>query len=206
MAGEPQKPKLAGALDPRQVRTREALQSALLTLLQTRPLDEIRVSDLCETANIGYATFFRHHPTKESLLHELAADQIRQLIGLTLPAAEADDTRAASTALFTYVAAHRALWSTLLTGGSASAMREEFLRLAREVAATRVHLGRWPPTDVAIIVMVTSTIELVSWWLAQTKPPSIEQMAEIHEQLVLAPAMNCKTIAAARIARRAQSK
>jgi AcrR family transcriptional regulator len=193
----------AVARDPRQVRTREALQSALLELLQRTPLDQITVRDICETANVGYATFFRHHPTKESLLQDVASDQIKQLLGLTLPLADADDRRAASTALFNYVAAHRSLWSTLLTGGAASTLREEFLRLTRELAATRrLDPGRWPPVDVAIVLMVTATIELISWWLLQPQPLSIDEMADIHEHLILTPAVTYKTVISARPGRR----
>jgi hypothetical protein len=83
--------------------------------------------------------------------------------------------------------------------GAASTMREEFLRLAEELAtARRVGPERWPPVDVAIIIMVTSTIEPVSRWLLQQRPPSTEQMADIHEHPILTPAVKYKTVAARR--------
>jgi len=40
---------------------------------------------IARDAGIGYATFFRHYPTKEALLNDLAADQIRELLTLAFP-------------------------------------------------------------------------------------------------------------------------
>jgi AcrR family transcriptional regulator len=125
------RPHLRTAKDARAVRTREALRHALLRLLELKPLEQITILDICEVAEVGYTTFFRHHPTKESLLDDVAAEQIAQLVGLTLPVADSSDIRAGATALFTYVDEHRRLWATLLTGGAEGAMRSEFLRICR---------------------------------------------------------------------------
>jgi AcrR family transcriptional regulator len=184
------RPHLRTARDARAVRTREALRRALLRLLDLKPLEQITIRDICEVAEVGYTTFFRHHSTKESLLNDIAAEQIGQLVGLALPVADSSDARAASVALCSYVDNHRKLWCTLLTGGAAGAMRDEFMRLSRLIAATRARPGTWPPPEIATILVVSSTIELLSWWLRDSKPLTIEQVAEIHERVVLTPAMN----------------
>jgi AcrR family transcriptional regulator len=195
------RPHLRTARDARAVRTREALRQALLRLLDLKPLEQITIRDICEVADVGYTTFFRHHPTKESLLNDVAAEQIGRLVGLALPVADASNTRAASIALCTYVDEHRKLWSTLLTGGAAGAMRDEFLRLSRQIAATRAQPGAWPPPDIATILVVSSTIELLSWWLRDRKPLTIEQVAEIHERVIITPAVNGEQIPVGRVAR-----
>jgi AcrR family transcriptional regulator len=200
------KPHLKTAQDARAVRTREALRRALLRLLELKPLEQITIRDICEVADVGYTTFFRHHPTKESLLDDVAAEQIGELVGLTLPLADPSDPHAASVALFTYVDEHRKLWSTLLTGGAERAMRDEFLRLSREIAATRGRPGVWPPADIATILVVSSTIELLSWWLRQRKPWTIEQVAEIHERVIMEPTVNFQMMTPSRVDRRAKSR
>jgi AcrR family transcriptional regulator len=172
------------------VRTRESLRRALLDLLQIKPLEQITIRDLAATANIGYTTFFRHHPTKEALLNDVAAEQIGKLIELSLPMLGDNNTRAASMALCTYVAEHRDLWSTLLTGGAAGALREEFVRLSMEVAATRADPKGWLSPDIAAILVASSTIELLAWWLRQEHPVSVERLAEIHDRLVIAPTVH----------------
>jgi AcrR family transcriptional regulator len=173
--------------DPRALRSRQALHGALLKLLAVKPLDQITVREITAKAGVGYATFFRHHPTKESLLDDVAAQQIRCLFNLSLPVMDAHDLRAGSIALFSYVNEHHALWSTLLTGGAAGAIREEFLRQAREVAVSRAPSGDWLPSEVGVLLIVSGTIELLAWWLRQTDPLSIERIAEIHARIVVSP-------------------
>lgn len=173
--------------DPRAVRSRRALHTALLTLLETKTLDQITVRDISAQARVGYATFFRHHPTKEALLDDVAAEQIRCLFNLALPVMDAHDVRAAAIALFSYVNEHRALWCTLLTGGAAGTIREEFLRQARDAAVTRAPTGDWMPSEVGVLLVVSGTLELLVWWLRQADPLPIERMAQIYDRVVVSP-------------------
>jgi len=200
------KPHLKTAQDARAVRTREALRLALLRLLERKALQNITILDICEAAEVGYTTFFRHHPTKESLLDDVAAEQIGRLIDLSLAAADAANTRAGSVALFAYVDEHRKLWSTLLTGGAQSAMRDEFLRVSRKVAATRSLGDHWPPAEVVTVLVASSTIELMSWWLRQKKPLTVEQIAEIHERVIITPTINTDHIPPKRVRRQMKSR
>jgi AcrR family transcriptional regulator len=201
------RPHLRTARDARAVRTREALRQALLRLLDLKPLEQITIRDICEVADVGYTTFFRHHPTKDSLLNDVAAEEMGRLVGLALHVADtSSDTRAGSIALCTYVDEHRKLWSTLLTGGAAGAMRDEFMRLSRQIATTRARPGTWPPPDIATILVVSSTIELLSWWLRDRKPLTIEQVAEIHERIIITPTVNGAPIAVGRAARHTRTR
>jgi AcrR family transcriptional regulator len=183
---------LKSAPDARAIRTREALRSALLRLLERHALDRITIRDLCAASAVGYTTFFRHYPSIEALLDDVAAEQIGQLLALVMPVADATDMRAGSVALFAYVNEHRKLWSSLLTGGAAGALRAEFMRLASQIAATRTRPGVWPPAEVVTILVVGSTIELLSWWLRQKRPLTIAQIAAIHDRVVVAPAVNAE--------------
>jgi AcrR family transcriptional regulator len=199
-------PHLKTARDARAVRTRKALRSALLRLLDLKPLDQITIRDICKTSGVGYTTFFRHHPTKESVLDEVAAEQIGRLVGLALPVRDVGGMRAASVALFTYVDEHRKLWSTLLTGGAEGAMRAELLRISRQIAAARAQPDTWPPTDITTLLGVSSTIELLSWWLRLRQPLAIEKVAELHERFILAPLLEHAPIATRQVARRGKSR
>ncbi|HEX4376204.1 MAG TPA: TetR/AcrR family transcriptional regulator [Steroidobacteraceae bacterium] len=182
-----------GEQDPRSARSREALRRAFLGLLETKPLEQITIQEITSAAELGYVTFFRHHATKESLLNEIAADQIRFLVKLTLAVLDRSNVlRTASLALCSYVDEHRALWTTLLTGGAAAVIREEYIRLSSEVAETRTPPDSWLSSEIAGILVVSATIELLSWWLRQKVPQSIEQIAEIHERIIISPVMNAK--------------
>ena len=183
-------PHLSTARDARAVRTREALRRALLDLLENKPLEQITIRDITTRANIGYASFFRHHPTKEALLNEIITEQLTNLISLAFPVLQTGTPRAAAIALMVYVDQHRALWSTLLTGGAASAVREQFVRVTNQLASGRTHPSQQFPTDIAIILVSTGTIELLAWWLRQKKPLPIEKVAEIFEHFLIAPTLS----------------
>ena len=53
--------------DPRIKRTRAALSSALLSLLEEKAFDQITIRDIVGRADIGYATFFRNYDSKAAV-------------------------------------------------------------------------------------------------------------------------------------------
>lgn len=173
--------------DPRAIRSRQALHDALLKLLQEKPLKQITIRDITATAGIGYTTFFRHHQTKESLLGEIAADQIGYLLSLSLPVMDAHDVRAGTAALFAFVKANRPLWTTLLTGGAAGMIREEFIRQAQEVKKERMPPGAPLWAEAGVVLIVSGTVELIQWWLKQADSVTVGQMAEILDELMVSP-------------------
>ena len=175
----------ASSSDARAVRSSHALGAALLALLARKPLDQITIREIAAEAGVHYATFFRHHPTREALLDQVAADQIDRLVALTLPVLDSADTLAAVTALCVYVEDHRRLWTALLTGGAAAAMRAELLRISREVAVDRAPPDAWLPVELAVNCSVSLIFETLAWWLAQaTDPASVDQVARILDQLL----------------------
>ena len=54
--------------------------------------------------------------------------------------------------------------------------------------------------------MVSSTVELVSWWLQQKKPMSVEDVALIYERIIIQPHVRSERIPPERpTARRSRS-
>ena len=171
------------------VRTQAALRRALLALLERKHFDQITVRDIAAEAGIGYATFFRHHESKSELLDEVAKEQIATLMALAVPLLAAADTRGSCLALCNYVSEHRAIWSALLTGGAAGAMREEFIRQAMQLGAVQVQRSNWLPVDLGAIFGVSATVEILAWWLRQPEDFSVERIAEIVDRLVVTPSV-----------------
>lgn len=187
MAKKIYRPYFTTTSDARVLRTREALRKAMLALLDTTPFEQITIRELAASADIGYTTFFRHHPTKESLLDEIAAEEIGQLIDLVISTVGTEDSAAAALTLCTYVSRHRKLWSTLLTGGAAGALRDEFVRIAKRVAEETPQRSDWLPAEVGITLVASGTIELLAWWLRQKRPLPAKKVAVIYERAIIAP-------------------
>lgn len=175
------------ATDARVHQTRAAIRKAFLRLLDKKPLEQITIREITTAAGIGYTTFFRHHPSKEDLLNEIAAAEIKDLIEMALPTLGPLDSKGATLAMCQYVSEHRALWSTLLTGGAANVLRDEFIRLSLQVAASWENINESLPAELGVILVTSGTIELLAWWLKQKDPIPVEQLAAIFDKTIISP-------------------
>jgi len=176
---------------PRQrvTRSRAALTAALLSLLEERSQEQITIRDITTRAEVGYATFFRNYPDKDALLHELVAGEISRLLGLTLPIFYGVDSESSHRALCAYVWEHRKLWTTLLTGGAAAALKNEYLQQALQLLEEPGQSKSWLPDDLAVTFAVTAIIEILAWWLKQDEPLAVKDMAQILNRLTVLPIM-----------------
>lgn len=59
--------------------TKRLLKEALLELLAQKELGQINVSELCRTADINRATFYKHYAVPQDVLREIEQDMVRDL-------------------------------------------------------------------------------------------------------------------------------
>ena len=177
----------AAPTDARQLRSRRALTGAMLALLEESAFDAITIREITARAGTGYATFFRHYPDKETLLGDVASQEIASLIAMVLPILSSASSGATTQALCCHVDEHGKLWSALLTGGAAGIVREEFIRQARELARGMAEPDSWLPTDLAVVYGTGATIDLLAWWLARMGDYPPNQIAAILDRLIIAP-------------------
>jgi AcrR family transcriptional regulator len=186
-------PHYSTTTDLRVVQSRQALCRALLELLDSKPLEVITIREIAARADVGYNTFFRHYKDKEALLREIATDEIERLLDLSMTTLDASNSLEASRALCHYVAEHETLWSTLLTGGAANFLREEFIRLTRKKAPSRISSSATLPADIGIKLVAVGTLELLAWWLEQAERMPVDELAAIYERLIAAPMVEAYT-------------
>jgi AcrR family transcriptional regulator len=160
-----------------------------LSLLEERPFEHITVREITARADVGYATFFRHYPDKETLLHDVAAGEISKLLAMSMPILYTVDSRASAQALCAYVWEHRKLWSALLTGGAAATLKEEFINESQKLATHEPDPDSLLPGTLNTVFTISATVEILAWWLKQEDPPSVKRMAEILDLLVASAAL-----------------
>lgn len=71
--------------DPRIIRTRKLLQTALLELMQEKPFQSISIGDITSRATLNRATFYLHYLDKFDLLSKTARDTFKEAINAKLP-------------------------------------------------------------------------------------------------------------------------
>ncbi len=66
-------------LDPRIIRTRQLLRSALLSLIPQKGYDDITIQDITEYATLNRSTFYLHYDDKDHLMQAMIADVFTEL-------------------------------------------------------------------------------------------------------------------------------
>lgn len=170
--------------DPRVQRSIEALRSALLELLREKRFEQIEIKEITEAAGVSYRTFFRRFASKDDLLEEIATGEVRNLLTLG-EEAMGRQPRESVKNMCEYIQSHRTLWSILLTGGGASAMREEFMRVAREIADSRPRANPWIPLDLAVTFVTNAAFDIFAWWMRQPEDYPIENVIKLFNALIV---------------------
>ncbi|MBW8785829.1 MAG: TetR/AcrR family transcriptional regulator [Novosphingobium sp.] len=170
--------------DARAQRSIEALKSALLTLLEQKPIEQITIKDITDRAGLSYPTFFRRFASKEELFEHIAREEVRALLRIGQAAMTTRGARAGAQ-LCGYVQSRRKLWSALLTGGASSAMRSEFMRVAREIAESGPRMNPWIPLDLAVPFVTSGIFEILAWWMRRPEDYPVEHVVEMFDALIV---------------------
>jgi AcrR family transcriptional regulator len=173
--------------DARIVKSRQALRAALLDLVSEMPFEDVTVAAMTIRAGVGYATFFRHYPTREALLADIAEGLIGELVDLIAPLMLANATHAAAVALTRFVEARRPLCRALLVGAGDAMRRDITARAIAAAGTAAVPFPEWLPRDLRIIHSVAATLTILRWWLEQDRPQEAGAIADVIKRLVFNP-------------------
>jgi len=175
--------------DARAVRSREALRGALLLLVEEKPFEQIAIKELTERAGVSYPVFFRQFSSKEELLEDVAAGEVRNLLSRTNTALTSPNIEQNLFEMCDYVNGRRTLWTTLLTGGATSVMRAEFARISDEIRRSRERSNPWMPAELATAFVVSGLFEILSWWLRQPQDYPIANVVKLIDVLIIRSTM-----------------
>lgn len=160
------------------------MHRAFLELIDQNPLEDISIREITERAGVSYPTFFRRYASKGDLLEEIATDEVRELLTLGQEAFDKSGIGNAES-LCRFVHERRGLWTVLLNGGAAHAMREEFKRIARETAYSRPRANPWLPVELAVPFVTSGIFEILAWWLRQPPDYPLDQVVRLMNALVV---------------------
>lgn len=128
--------------DKRVERSKTALKSAFLLLLETKRFDHITISEIVEAANYNRGTFYAHFKTKEALLDEIIFETLQEMIRqIKLPYFEDSivdlhDLAVEEISLFTYFIQNGQLYKTLLSSNIQIDFRHQIAEAIEELFIT----------------------------------------------------------------------
>lgn len=174
--------------DPRVQRTQQRLRQALAELVLQQGYESISIRELAAQAGVGYATFFRHYPSKDALLLDLLQRSIQEMARLLPPGLDADPSDEGRL-IFVHAAQHQQLYRILLSGGGALALLEEVQAAAVAEVMRRFSRQTAPAIPLEILAhhLVAATIALIGWWLQHDQPYPPPRMGQIYAELIMRP-------------------
>ena len=175
-------------IDRRVRRTQTALAQALIALSLEKGYATVSIRDITARAGIGYATFFRHYPDKESLLTAVLELFVGELTGL-LETVSANNPAASGELIFRYVGEHHELCRVLLGSRSGGELvRQLYSAGLRPLLAEQPQQpGSVAPPELVAHHSVSATVALIEWWFENGMALSPTHMGEIYASLIIRP-------------------
>ncbi len=188
--------KKAKQLDPRVVRSRQQLRTALVSLIEEQGFDALSVQDITDRAKLNRATFYLHYRDKQDLLENSLRDAIDELMAdLGASIGEqgelvVDESPRSIKAVFEHVAQHAHFYRVMLSAEGVPAfsagvrdyMAEVTLRwleaLQPDPRQSRV------PLEIVASSLSWSLLGVLIWWLEHDLPHPPEYMAEQFQMLI----------------------
>ena len=159
-----------------------------MSLIEEKAFEQISVREIALRAGVTFPTFYRQFASKEALLSEIATDELSHMASLMGAHIDRENVEVSARAICEYVDEHRSLWTALLTTSASAVMRDEFIKLTRELVGERERINPELPADMIASFVVSSMFEILGWWLRQPRGYAIDLAAQYLEILVLTPA------------------
>ncbi len=176
-------------VDRRIKRTQKLLQEALVSLTLEKGYDEVTIREITDRADVGYTTFFRHYPDKETLLADVL-NLMKEEFQLALtPDLIVSEPEKMGTLLFEYVRENRDLCRVLLDSTNTIAL----LRPLQEMGLQEAERMFGPTKDRQVMVdlgvnhLMTSIVMMIRWWLDHDMPYTPGKMGDIMAELIIRP-------------------
>jgi AcrR family transcriptional regulator len=186
-------PRVANrSVDARFQRSSSALREALLRVLDRAELAHVTVQMIVKEAGIGYATFFRHHPSLESLLLAVADAMIGDVAARIFPELVRGNQEGALAEFVLYVEQNRRAIRALLVGGGDRIRREIVVRATAQAGVLPFQIDPTLPPELAIRHLVAAGMEVIVWHLDREPARSrssndLDDLSQLLRRLALAP-------------------
>ena len=175
--------------DKRVRRTHERLGSALIELIQEKPIDDVTVQEVLDRASVGRSTFYLHFRDKNDLLLS-QLEKFLEMMSTALSIRKEESRRVVPVAeLFAHIGKEKKIYRALADSGRLN----DFFDLAQGYFSRGIEqrlreskrLPKFPHRELAAraFALAGSLLSLLRWWLNRgaKEPPS--EMDELFHRI-----------------------
>lgn len=182
-------------VDLRVQKTEQALLDAMQTLLETKPMSRITISDLCTAAKVRRATFYTHFQDKNDFLNFCLARK-QAAFGAACSCGAPGDCEAAMRDMLRYFRENLTLLDCAGTGDTTGVIDLFAAQLMRmfhaQAAADQLSLACIAPPEIVATFFASAMLGVARWWLVEK--PDISEEALVHHICALMAACADNTI------------
>ena len=111
------------------INTKRKLSKSLISLLTSKSITEIDVSELCQKAGINRTTFYKHYASLYHLLDELIVQFFKRIETLFLSLSSGENTTSKVAYLLKYLKQNREFVTIIMNNNSFSTISERLIQL-----------------------------------------------------------------------------
>lgn len=178
-------PEIAPA-GARRGRTQRALHKALIELVVEQGYEAVSVRAIAQRAQVGYKTFYRHYPDKETLLYAVLGDMLQEGQAFLLPPTSPLAAEQNTMNMFRFVQQYADLFRVLLRSPLAETLIQPLVAFG-VAEGHRFFGGSDTPDELVAHHFVHGLMSLVRWWLDRGMCYPPEEMAEYANRLLIRP-------------------
>jgi AcrR family transcriptional regulator len=176
--------------DQRIRRTCERLGSALVALIQEKPIDEVTVQEVLDRASVGRSTFYLHYRDKDDLLLS-QFETFLEMMSTALSVRKEQSRRVLPVAeMFAHIGSQQKLYRTLADAGRLNDFFDlaqgHFARGIEQRLAESGRLSSFPQRELGAraSALAGSVLSLLRWWLDRGEKESPQAMDELFHRMV----------------------
>jgi AcrR family transcriptional regulator len=183
-------------IDQRIRRTHERLGSAIVQLIQEKPIDEITVQEVLDRASVGRSTFYLHFKDKDDLLLAQLEQFLERMSMLLVERREISTRVVAVTEMFAHVGGPK---NRIYRALSQSGRLHDFFDLAqgyfqRGIRMRLIQAGHYPKMSKRELeayssALAGSLLALFRWWLERGGQEPPEKMDELFHRIASMPSI-----------------
>jgi len=176
--------------DKRVRRTHERLGSALVELIQEKPIDDVTVQEVLDRASVGRSTFYLHFRDKNDLLLS-QLEKFLEMMSTALSIRKEESRRVVPVAeLFAHIGNQKKIYRALADSGRLN----DFFDLAQGYFSRGIEqrlreskrLPKFPQRELAAraFALAGSLLSLLRWWLDRGAKEPPGDMDELFHRIV----------------------
>ena len=176
--------------DKRVRRTHERLGSALVELIQEKPIDDVTVQEVLDRASVGRSTFYLHFRDKNDLLLS-QLEKFLEMMSTALSIRKEESRRIVPVAeLFAHIGTQKKVYRALADSGRLN----DFFDLAQGYFSRGIEqrlreskrLPKLPQRELAAraFALAGSLLSLLRWWLDRGAEETPGDMDELFHRIV----------------------